>query len=38
MPFRFKKNLADKQSYLKIILMGEGSRILDNKFKDKISF
>ena len=36
-PFRFKKNLTEN-NILKIILMGEGSRILDNKFKDKISF
>jgi cell division protein FtsA len=36
-PIRFKKNLTEN-NILKIILMGEGSRILDNKFKDKISF
>ena len=35
----FKLNKLHKDSSeLKLILMGEGSRILDNKFKENISF
>ena len=34
-----KSNISlEESSHLKMVLMGEGSKILDNKFKDKISF
>ena len=33
-----RNNNKERSHEFKLILMGEGSRILDNKFKEKISF